>query len=89
MAVELESRGWRVTGGGGMFKEEYLRGAGGGRLGSNWVDITAVKDGRTLRINTIDTLADGISPTSREAAAAAAIRAKKPDEHLLLIPKPK
>jgi filamentous hemagglutinin len=73
-----------------MFKEEYLPGPGGGRLGSNWLDITAVKNGRTLRINTIDTLADGITPTAREAAAAASIRAKAlPGEHLLLIPKPK
>ena len=87
VAAELKSRGWQITGGGGEFAEEYLRGAGGGRLGSNWVDITAMKDGRTLRINTIDTLADGITPTAREAAAAAAIRAKT-GGHLLLIPKP-
>lgn len=88
VAAELESRGWRVTGGGGLRAEEYLPGPGGGRLGSNWVDITAVKNGRTLRINTIDTLADGLTPTAREAAAAAAIRAKT-GEHLLLVPKPK
>lgn len=71
-----------------MFPEEYLPGPGGGRQGSNWVDITAEKGGRTLRINTIDTLADGVTPTAREAAAAAAIR-DKTGEHLLLVPKPK
>jgi RHS repeat-associated protein len=87
VAAELKSRSWRITGGGGEFAEEYLCGAGGGRLGSNWVDITAMKNGQTLRINTIDTLADGLTPTAREAAAAAAIRAKT-GGHLLLIPKP-
>jgi RHS repeat-associated protein len=87
VAAELENRGWKITGGGGMFKEEYLPGPTG-RLGSNYVDITAMKNGHTLRINTIDTLADGVTPTAREAAAAAAIRAKTPGEHLLLIPKP-
>jgi hypothetical protein len=58
-------------------------------LGSNWVDITVEKNGRILRINTIDTLADGLTPTTREAAAAAAIRAKSCGVHLLLVPKPK
>ena len=90
VAGELESRGWRVTGGGGRFPEEYLRGPGGGRLGSNFVDITAVKRARILRINTVDTLSDSVTPTAREAAAAAAIRSKAlPREHLLLVPKPK
>jgi RHS repeat-associated protein len=89
VAAELESRGWTVTGGGGIFPEEYLPGPGGGRLGSNWVDITVEKNGRILRINTIDTLADGLTPTTREAAAAAAIRAKSCGVHLLLVPKPK
>jgi hypothetical protein len=51
------------------------------------VDLTAMKNGRVLRINTIDTKSDGVTPTLREGAAAALIRAKKPDDHLLLIPK--
>jgi RHS repeat-associated protein len=89
VANELVARGWQITGGGGVKAEEFLRSATGGRLGSNYVDITAVRNGRTLRINTIDTLSDGVTPTAREAAAAAAIRAKTPGDHLLLIPKPK
>ena len=86
VATELESRGWTVTGGGGKFPEEYLPGLGGGRKGANYVDITGVKNSHVVRINTIDTLADDITPTAREAAAAAAIRAKT-GGNLLLIPK--
>ena len=68
--------------------EEYLPGAGGGRKGSNYVDITATKNGQTLRINTIDVLSDGVTPTRREAAAAALIRSKiGPNAPFLLIPK--
>jgi hypothetical protein len=40
--------------------------------------LTATKNGRILRINTIDTLADGVTPDDREAAAAALIRSKIP-----------
>ena len=89
VAKELRRRGYEITGGGGVRPEEYLPGPGGGRRGSNYVDITAVKNGRTLRINTISTLADGVTPSADEARAAAAIRAKTPGEHLLLIPKPR
>ena len=89
MADELESRGFDITGGGGRLPEEYLPGPGGSRRGSNFPDITATRDGRTVRVNTVDTYADGITPTKREAAAAASIRAKTPGDHLILIPKPK
>jgi hypothetical protein len=47
-----------------------------------------VKNGQTLRINTIDTISDGVTPTAREAAAAALIRSKiGPNDQLILIPK--
>jgi RHS repeat-associated protein len=88
IAEELESRGWKIEYGGGQFKE-YIPGPGGSRKGSAYPDITATKNGRTLRINTVDTLSDGLTPTAREAANAAKIRSLKPDEHLLLIPKRK
>jgi RHS repeat-associated protein len=87
IAAELESRGWTITGGGGRLKEEYLPPLTPGRKGANWVDITAVKDGKTLRINTVDTLTDGTTPSTREAAAAALIRQKRPGDHLVLVPK--
>jgi hypothetical protein len=72
IADELESRGWTIIGGGGKVKEEYLPGPNGGRKGSNWVDITAQKNGKTLRVNTVDTRANG-QITNREANAAHSI----------------
>jgi hypothetical protein len=96
IAAELEARGWTITGGGGKvlpdgtpLKEEYIRGIGGSRLGASYPDITAVKNGRTLRINTIDTYADGVTATTREARNAARIRQQLPGEHLVPIQKPK
>jgi RHS repeat-associated protein len=88
VATELESRGWTITGGGGRFPEEYLPGVGGGRKGSSFADITATKKGKVLRINTVDTKLDGLTPTKREATNAARIRAQT-GGHLLLVPKPK
>lgn len=88
IAQILIDRGWTITGGGGLKPEEYLPPLNGtGTKGSNYVDITATKNGRTLRINTIDTLSDGTTATPRESAAAALIRAKTPGDHLVLIPK--
>jgi hypothetical protein len=86
--AELESRGWTVTRGGEL-GEEYIPGPNNARRGSAYPDITATQNGRTLRINTVDTLADGVTPTPREAANAAKIRQLRPNEHLLLVPKPK
>ena len=87
VAEELDRRGWKVTHGGGT-PEEYIPGTGPGTRGSAYPDITASKNGRTLRVNTIDTLADGVTPTIREARNAARIRSLCPGDHLLLIPKP-
>jgi hypothetical protein len=65
--AELKARGWDVTRG-GTLREEYISGPGGARAGSAYPDITALKNGRTLRINTIDTMSDGLTPTAREAS---------------------
>jgi hypothetical protein len=89
VAEEMKGRGWEITDGGGRFPEEYLPGPGGARAGSSFPDITATKNGRTLRVNTVDTLRDGVTPTAREARNAARIRQQTPGDHLLLIPKPK
>ncbi len=89
VAAEFESRGWTITRGGQRGPEEYLPGPGGARKGSSYPDITATKNGRTLRANTIDTYADGVTATTREAANAVRIREQTPGDHLLLIPKPK
>ena len=86
---ELKSRGFEITGGGGVQPEEYIRGPSGGRKGSAFPDITATKGGRTIRINTVDTLKDGVTPTARERRNANRIRSLQPSDHLLLIPKPR
>ena len=90
VADSLESRGFTIKGGGGRLPEEHLPGPGGGRQGGTFVDVTAVRDGRTVRVQTIDTRADGLTPTTREANAAARIRAQQqPRDHTVLIPKRK
>jgi hypothetical protein len=87
VSCRLEERGWAITGGGGRRPEEYLPGPGGARKGSSYPDIAAEKDGRILRLNTVDTRVDGVTPTSREAENASRIR-RQTGEHLLLVPKP-
>lgn len=89
MADELERRGFEITGGGGRFPETYIPGPGGARKGSAYPDITATKNDRTIYVNTVDTLKDGTTMTARESRNAAKIRALKPRDHLITIPKPK
>ena len=83
IATVLENDGWLITGGGQRMSEEYLPAANGGRRGGNYVDITATKDGVTVRINTVDTYADG-TPTKREALAASKIEAKTGDSVIMI-----
>ena len=87
IATTLESRGYEITGGGGRLPEEYLKPLSGTKKGSSYPDITATKNGRTIRINTVDTRVNGITPSTREAANAARIRQQTPGDHLILIPK--
>jgi hypothetical protein len=88
LASALESSGYTIRGGAGRASEEWFAGAGGGTRGGTFVDITATKAGEpTLRIQTISTLRDGVTPTAAEAAAAARIQARFPNDTLLLIPK--
>lgn len=88
IADELQSRGWEITGGGGKMPEEYIPPVGGGRKGGSYPDITATKDGNTLRINTVDVKKNG-KMTKREDTNAKRIRKQKPKDHLLTIPKKK
>ena len=85
----MERRGYEITGGAGKLPEEYLPRPGGGRTDSSFPDITATKNGRTVRVNTIDTRANGITPSTRKAQNAARIRKQTPGDRLLLITKPK
>ena len=89
ITAKLESRGYTVTRGGGKFPEEYLKPLIQGRKGGSYLDITATHPSYpTLRINTVDVLRDGITPTARELRNAIRIRTQiAPGEHLLLIPK--
>jgi filamentous hemagglutinin len=89
MASQLENQGYNITGGAGRGSDEYIPGAGPGTRGGTFVDVTASNESKTIRIQTIDTLADGVTPTLAEAAAAARIRAAFPNDELRLIPKPK
>jgi hypothetical protein len=88
IAASLESQGHTIIGGGGRLAEEYIPGVGPGTKGSTYVDITAINSttGTVTRVQTIDTLVNG-SPTAREAAAAARIRAAFPSDILKLVPK--
>ncbi|HEY1983320.1 MAG TPA: hypothetical protein VGH13_24830 [Xanthobacteraceae bacterium] len=88
IAAELEAQEYKITHGAGK-EEEYIRGGGPGTLGGTFVDITAVNKvtRKILRIQTVDTLADGVTPTLREQEAAARIRQARPNDELILIPK--
>jgi len=85
ISTYLEKEGWEITGGGGCLKEEYLPGLGGGSKGSNYVDITATKNGQTIRINTVDIYKNG-QMTTREANAARLIDIKT-GGNIITIPK--
>jgi hypothetical protein len=89
IAAELENRGYRITNGGGAAAEEFIPGEGPGIKGGTFVDITAVDGttGKWLRVQTVDTLADGITPNRREQAAIARILWKYPNDELWIIPK--
>jgi filamentous hemagglutinin len=84
----LKLGGYKITYGAGE-PEEYLPGDGPGVKGGTYVDITAVNKitGETVRVQTVDTLADGVTPTPREQEAAARIRQARPNDELILIPK--
>lgn len=86
--VNFRTAGQKYVGDGVRDKEEYLKPLFKGRKGSSYVDITAThpKYG-TIRINTVDTLKNGKTPTARERRNAARIRKQRPGEHLLLVPK--
>ncbi len=86
IASKYEEDGFTVTGA-GRGPEEWLPGPGGSTKGGTFVDITATKDGKVVRIQTISTLADGKTPTPAEAAAAARIRTRFPNDQLILVPK--
>lgn len=86
IAGALENQGYTITGGGGRLPEEYIPGIGPGWKGGTYVDITATDGKTTIRVQTVDTYADG-TPIAREAAAAQRIWNAFPNDKLRLIPK--
>ena len=85
-ADELVSDGWEITGGGGKVKEEYIPGPPKGTTkGSNYADITATKDGKTLRVQVGKQTKSG-QPASRERANFVEIQKKKPNDLLEFLP---
>jgi hypothetical protein len=87
IASSLESDGFAITGGGGRLPEEYIPGPGGGRTGSTFVDITARDARGTLRVQTVDTLSNGFTPTPRELRNAGRILKANRGDPLVLVPK--
>ena len=86
----LKSGKYEKFDGDGQGPEEYIPGPGPGTKGSTYVDFTArTSDGSAVRIQTIDTPTDGVTPTKLEVEAAARIRSARPDDHLILVPKQK
>ncbi|WP_155642080.1 hypothetical protein [Burkholderia cepacia] len=87
---QLSNDGYRVTGGGGVVPEEYIPGGGPGTRGGTFVDITAEPangSGPTIRVQTVTTKADGVTPTSSETAAAIRIQNARTGDTLIMIPK--
>ena len=82
----FKANGYTVVGGAGEKPEEWIPGPGGGTKGGTFIDITVRKGNETIRIQTVSTNKNG-TLTPEEAAAAARIRARFPNDRLILIPK--
>jgi hypothetical protein len=82
----MRDRGWEIESGGDLGFEKLIPGPNGGPRGGAYADIVGIKNGQRLYVQTVDTLADGITPTPDEIAAANNIRALT-GGHVLLIPK--
>jgi RHS repeat-associated protein len=88
LRLELEGLGFTPVAGAGYGPEEYIPTANGGRyadmtLQYNQPGASPVR----LRVQTVSTYADGVTPTRGEAAAADAIRQAAPSDVLILVPK--
>ena len=84
VANELERRGFKITGGGGRMPEERLPVPG--RRAGRRPDITAEKDGRTVRVQ-VGKQTKGGGPVARERDALGDIRSvQEPGDHTIFIP---
>lgn len=85
VANKLEKEGYTVTNGAGK-PQEYIPGPNGARKGSAYPDVTATKDGETVRVNTVDTKKDG-ALTPREQRNAEKIQQARPNDQFKTVPK--
>ncbi len=89
---QFEALGFVPTNGGGAGPEEWIAGPGGTVRGGRFADITMeythpALDPITLRIQTVSTRSDGVTPTRAETDAARAIQAANPKDILIMVPK--
>jgi len=90
VATELEATtDFQVTGGAFGQPEVHVPNPAGGLRGGGYPDITATNSvtGQTIHINTIDTLADGFTPTARELRNATRI-GENCGGFVCMVPKP-
>src|SRR5437667_6231844 len=85
VAEGLEKEGYAVTHGAGK-PQEYIPGPGGAKKGSSYPDVTATKDGKTVRVNTVDTNKNG-TLTARERRNANKIQQARPNDQFTTVPK--
>lgn len=90
VADRLDESGFDIDAGARGLPEEYLPPINGGTRGGSYPDITATNrvTGETIRVNTVDTLADGVTPTTRELRNAIRIT-DQTGQAPYLIPKPR
>lgn len=88
VAQEWMAKGWELISGGGS-KEILIKHPVTGAKGGAYGDIVLKKNGQRMIINTVDTYADGLTPTVREAAAGVKIQNLQPNAQFTMIPKPK
>lgn len=92
LGLDFEHTGGGYSNLGGKLKEEHYKNteAGGGTLWSNYVDGTIYnrKTGRRILIQTVDTKADGLTPTDREWINNLRLMYNKTSgDYLILVPK--
>lgn len=75
-----------IESGGDLGFERLIKHPLTGARGGAYADIVGIRNGRRFYVQTVDTLADGITPTADELAAAANIR-RLTGGHVILVPK--
>lgn len=75
-----------IESGGDLGFERLIKDPLTGARGGAYADIVGIRNGRRFYVQTVDTLADGITPTADELAAAANIR-RLTGGHVILVPK--